>query len=71
MFTQDSKETEWRYEDSKYSASSFPGIAHIYIRKEGAGWGGGWEGGRVEGGGWVGLGVIPFIMPGNCSVPHI
>ena len=49
MFTQDSKETEWRYEDSKYSASSFPGIAHIYIRKEGAGWGGGWE--RGEGGG--------------------
>ena len=68
MFTQDSKETEWRYEDSKYSASSFPGIAHIYIRKEGAGGGGR---GRVAGGGWVGLGVIPFIMPSNCSVPHI
>lgn len=32
---------------------------------------GGGSGGRVEGGGWVGLGVIPFIMPGNCSVPHI
>ena len=45
MFTQDSKETEWRYEDSKYSASSFPGIAHIYIRKEGAGGGGEGEGG--------------------------
>ena len=60
MFTQDSKQTERRYEDSKYSASLVPGIAHIYIRKEGAG-----------GGGWVALGVIPFIMPRNCSVPHI
>lgn len=38
----------------------FPGIAHIYIKKGGAG-----------GGGWVRLDIIPFIMPSNCSVPHI
>lgn len=37
--------------------SSFPGIAHIYITKEGAG-----------GGGYAGLEAIPFSLPRNCDI---